>query len=121
MIERTVEELTPILGTRSACRGLGASPATIYRHRRPPQPTRGHHYQGSGHLPGPDSHRQAALALGVRQRPGRRPGVAWAPLNLSLLTSCRPSFLHGAGAVSAHHVQVERAPLLRAFELADIP
>ena len=38
MIERTVEELTPILGTRSACRALGASPATIYRHRRPPQP-----------------------------------------------------------------------------------
>jgi putative transposase len=38
MIERTVEELTPILGTSSACRALGASPATIYRHRRPPQP-----------------------------------------------------------------------------------
>jgi len=38
MIERTVEELTPIIGTRPACRALGASPATIYRRRRPPGP-----------------------------------------------------------------------------------
>jgi putative transposase len=38
MIERTVEELTPIVGTRPACRALGASPATIYRRRRPPEP-----------------------------------------------------------------------------------
>ena len=36
MIEQTVEELTPIIGTRPACRALGASPATIYRRRRPP-------------------------------------------------------------------------------------
>jgi putative transposase len=40
MIERTVEELTPILGTRPACRALGASPATIYRRRRPAEPRR---------------------------------------------------------------------------------
>jgi putative transposase len=38
MIERTVEELTAIVGTRPACRALGASPATIYRRRRPPEP-----------------------------------------------------------------------------------
>jgi len=38
MIERTVEELTPIIGTRPACRAVGASVATIYRRRRPPQP-----------------------------------------------------------------------------------
>jgi putative transposase len=38
MIEQTVEELTPIVGTRPACRALGASPATIYRRRRPPPP-----------------------------------------------------------------------------------
>ena len=36
MIEQTVEELTPLIGTRPACRALGASPATIYRRRRPP-------------------------------------------------------------------------------------
>jgi putative transposase len=38
MIEQTVEELSPIVGTRPACRALGASPATIYRRRRPPEP-----------------------------------------------------------------------------------
>jgi putative transposase len=38
MIEQTVEELTTIIGTRPACRALGASPATIYRPRTPPAP-----------------------------------------------------------------------------------
>ncbi len=38
MICQTVEELAPIVGTRPACRALGASPATIYRRRRPPAP-----------------------------------------------------------------------------------
>ena len=37
MIAATVEELTPIIGTRPACRALGASPATVYRSRRPPE------------------------------------------------------------------------------------
>jgi putative transposase len=42
MIEQTVEELGPIVGTRPACRALGAAPATIYRRRRPlaPRPRR---------------------------------------------------------------------------------
>jgi putative transposase len=38
MIEQTVEQLTPLIGTRRACQVLGASPATIYRRRRPPRP-----------------------------------------------------------------------------------
>ncbi len=38
MIEQTVEELTPIVGTLPACRALGVAPATIYRRRRPPEP-----------------------------------------------------------------------------------
>jgi putative transposase len=38
MIAVTVEELTPIIGTRPACRALGASVATMYRRRRPPEP-----------------------------------------------------------------------------------
>jgi putative transposase len=38
VIAATVEELTPIIGTRPACRALGASPATVYRRRRPPEP-----------------------------------------------------------------------------------
>ncbi|HEY3947024.1 MAG TPA: hypothetical protein VGL78_17510 [Solirubrobacteraceae bacterium] len=38
MIWETVEELTPIIGTRPACRALGASVASVYRRRRPPEP-----------------------------------------------------------------------------------
>ncbi len=38
MIEQVVEELTPLVGTRPACRALGVAPATIYRRRRPVQP-----------------------------------------------------------------------------------
>jgi putative transposase len=36
MIEQTVDELTPLVGTYPACRALGVAPATIYRRRRPP-------------------------------------------------------------------------------------
>ena len=38
MIAATVEERTPLIGTRPACRALCASQATIYRRRRPPEP-----------------------------------------------------------------------------------
>jgi putative transposase len=38
MICDTVEQLTPVIGTRPACRALGASVATVYRHRRPAEP-----------------------------------------------------------------------------------
>jgi len=38
MIEQVVEELTPLVGRRPACRALGVAPATIYRRRRPPDP-----------------------------------------------------------------------------------
>jgi hypothetical protein len=38
MIEQTVQELVPIVGTRQACRALGAAPATIYRRRTSPPP-----------------------------------------------------------------------------------
>jgi len=36
MIEQTVDDLTPVVGTRPACRAFGVAPATIYRRRRPP-------------------------------------------------------------------------------------
>jgi putative transposase len=38
MICDTVDELTPIIGTRPACRAVGASHATVYRRRNPPAP-----------------------------------------------------------------------------------
>jgi len=36
MIQVTVDELTPVIGTRPACRALGAAPASVYRRRNPP-------------------------------------------------------------------------------------
>jgi len=36
-MEQTVEELSPWMGTRAACRAVGVAPATIYRRRRPRQ------------------------------------------------------------------------------------
>jgi putative transposase len=38
MIQATVDALTPVVGTRPACRALGAAPATVYRARNPPPP-----------------------------------------------------------------------------------
>jgi len=39
MILQTVDELSAVVGTRPACRALGAAPATVYRRRRPAAPT----------------------------------------------------------------------------------
>jgi len=38
MIEQGVEDLTPVVGTRPACRALGVAHATIYRRRTPLEP-----------------------------------------------------------------------------------
>jgi hypothetical protein len=61
MIEQTVEALTPIVGTRPACRALSAAPATIYRRRRPPEPR----------LKRPRPAPARALSERERGRPGR--------------------------------------------------
>jgi putative transposase len=38
MICETVDALTPFIGTRPACRAVGAAPASVYRRRNPPPP-----------------------------------------------------------------------------------
>jgi hypothetical protein len=58
--------------TRVADRMIASAPLRT----RPLDHARGHRYRGPRRLPGPDSHRQAAL-------------------NLSLAMSCRTPFLHG--------------------------
>ena len=58
MICDTVDELAPVIGTRPACRALGASVATIYRRRRPPEPRR----------PGPRPTPVRALSEAERER-----------------------------------------------------
>ena len=74
----TVEELTPIIGTRPACRALGASPATIYRRRRPPEPRpprpRPTPARALIRARAPGGARRAALASGSSTSPRRRSG-----------------------------------------------
>jgi putative transposase len=80
MITETVEQLTPIIGTRPACRVLGAAPATIYRRRRPPTP------RPSRPRPAPpralsDAEREAVLAeLNSERFVDRSPAQVWATL-----------------------------------------
>jgi putative transposase len=80
MIEQTVHELTPLVGTRPACRALGVAPATIYRRRRPPEPR--------PHRPRPvparaltDTEREAVLAeLHSERFVDASPAQVWATL-----------------------------------------
>jgi putative transposase len=80
MIEATVEQLAPIIGTRPACRALGAAPAKIYRRRRPPAP------RPSRPRPAPDralsaAEREAVLAeLHSERFADRSPAQVWATL-----------------------------------------
>src|SRR6266581_7799916 len=80
MIEQTVEELTPIVGTRPACRALGVAPATIYRRRRPPAPRP----PGPRRLPAralSEAERQAVLAeLHSERFVDASPAQVWATL-----------------------------------------
>ena len=80
MIQLTVDELTPVIGTRPACRALGAAPATIYRARNPPatKPAR------SRQLPPralSDDEREAVLAeLHSERFQDCSPAAVWATL-----------------------------------------
>ena len=74
MIAATVEELTPIIGTRPACRALGASVATIYRRRRPAEPTTS----------------PATADAGQGAERGRAPDGAWPSCTRSGSSTSRP-------------------------------
>jgi putative transposase len=80
MICETVDELTPIVGTRPACRALGAAPATIYRRRRPPEPKPSRSRAAPARaLSGPE--RDAVLELLHSQRfVDSSPAQVWATL-----------------------------------------
>jgi putative transposase len=80
MIEQTVEDLTTIIGTRPACRALGAAPATIYRRRRPPVPRPARPRASSPRaLSGPE--REAVLAeLHFERFVDCAPAAVWATL-----------------------------------------
>lgn len=73
MIEQVVEELTPLVGTRPACRALGVAPATIYRRRRPPE------------APPKKPHPKPARALAAEERQ-----VVLATLHSERFVDCSP-------------------------------
>jgi putative transposase len=80
MIEQTVEELMPVVGTRAACRALGASHATIYRRRRPPEPRSSRPRPASTRALS-ESERDALLAeLRSERFVDRSPAQVWATL-----------------------------------------
>lgn len=74
MILDAVDELTPLLGTRPACRALGASHATVYRHRQPRKPR--------AHRP----RNPPARALSPEER-----GVVLAELHSERFADCAPA------------------------------
>ncbi len=121
----TVEELTPIIGTRPACRALGASPATVYRRRRPPAPRPA---AAAGRPRGRSlrAEREAVLAeLHSERFVDRSPAQVWATLldEGTYLASERTMYR----LLAAEHGRVRerreqrRAPRLRAPELLAEP
>jgi putative transposase len=80
MIEQTVDELTAIVGTRPACRALGAAPATIYRRRRPPE-RRPHRRRPAPTRALTEAEREAVLAeLHSERFVDASPAQVWATL-----------------------------------------
>ncbi|MDX6644574.1 MAG: hypothetical protein QOK40_301 [Miltoncostaeaceae bacterium] len=80
MIEQAVEELTPLVGTRPACRALGASHATIYLAPAPARAPAAKAAAGAGASPlrGRAGGGASRAALGAIRGlvPGRRVGDA---------------------------------------------
>ena len=63
MIRAAVKELSPIIGTRPACRALNAAPATIYRHRRPATPKQERERSPSSRRPSPTEEAEGLKVL----------------------------------------------------------
>lgn len=125
MIEQTVEELTPLIGTRPACRALGAAPATIYRRRRPPEP------KPARPRPAParsltDREREAVLAeLRSERFVDASPAQVWATLidEGHYLCSERTMYrlLEAGGEVCERRDQLTHPPYERPELLAERP
>jgi putative transposase len=80
MICQTVEELAPIIGTRPACRALGAAPATIYRRRRPPEPRASRPRPTSARALSPDERERVLELLHSERFVDCSPAQVWATL-----------------------------------------
>jgi len=80
MIEAAVEELSAIVGTRPACRALGAAPATIYRRRRPPRPPAARPREAPARALSSGEREQVLAELHSERFADSSPAAAWATL-----------------------------------------
>jgi len=80
MIEQAVEELTPLVGTRPACRALGVAPATIYRRRRPPEPKPGEPRPQPARALSPSEREEVLEVLRSARFVDSSPAQVWATL-----------------------------------------
>src|SRR5665648_753659 len=80
MIEGAVEELSAIVGTRPACRALGAAPATIYRRRRPPRPPAARPREAPARALSSGEREQVLAELHSERFADSSPAAAWATL-----------------------------------------
>jgi putative transposase len=121
MICETVDELAPVIGTRPACRAVGASPATVYRRRNPPPPRPARPRTPPARAL-TDGERQAVLAeLNSERFADSSPAQVWATLldEGTYLASERTMYRILAaehGQVRERRAQLEH-PLYRAPEL----
>jgi len=126
MIEATVEELTPLIGTRPACRALGAAHATIYRRRVPPPPRTARTRRAPARALSADE-RQAVLAeLHSERFAESSPAQVWATLldEGRYLASERTMYrlLEAAhGAVRERRAQLEHPAYAAPELLAEAP
>ena len=126
MIQATVDELTPVVGTRPACRALGAAPATVYRARNPPPPKPPTPRQSPARALS-DAERAAVLAeLHSERFADSAPAQVWATLldEGRYLASERTMYRILAaehGAVRERRAQLEHPPYAKPELLAERP
>jgi len=80
MIEAAVEGLSPLVGTRPACRALGAAPATVYRRRRPPEQRLGRPREAPARALSADERSQVLSELHSARFVDASPAAVWATL-----------------------------------------
>jgi len=125
MIEAAVEELSPIVGTRPACRALGAAPATVYRRRRPPERKPGRPRQAPARALSAVEREQVLTELRSARFADASPAAVWATLldEGRYLCSQRTMYrlLAGQGEVCERRDQLRHPAYARPELLAACP
>ena len=125
MIEAAVEELSVIVGTRPACRALGAAPATIYRRRRPPERQPGRPRAAPARALSEDERAEVLALLRSARLVDSSPAAAWATLLDEGRYLCSPRTMYrllaGQGEVRERRDQLTHPVYARPELLASQP